>query len=132
MSIWKETKKVVPGFISAGLFDREGMIIEGYSDDPNFHLEHAAAAFVTLVNEADTAGNLIELDNALEVQLTFKDAYIVLRSISNSENGMIIGLASSKDTVLGRVRMGMDFLMKKIMHSGTQSSVTKMPSKISG
>ena len=93
MTIWTEAAKAVRGFIAAGIFNQDGMIVDGFTADESFHLEHAAAAFVTLLGEADMAGELIDLGIASEVQITYRQSVILLRSIAGSEAGMVLGMA---------------------------------------
>ncbi len=110
MSLWTDAQKTVPGFMAAGIFNKEGMIVDGHSADESFHLEHAAAAFVTMLGEADTAGSLISLGSAKEVQLTYPSAVILLRAIPGTTSGMVLGIAARADGPLGRIRMAMDHL----------------------
>lgn len=116
LSIWHDTQKTVSGFISAGLFDRQGLLVDGFSANPEFHIEHAAATFLTLIQEADSAGEFIGLGSAQEVQLTYNNSFILLRTIPKSS--MIIGLASAKNAPLGKVRMAMDILVNKLEIAG--------------
>ncbi len=114
MNLWMEAEKTVPGFIASGIFNEEGMIVDGHTADDSFHLEHAAAAFVTMFGEANTAGSLMEIGTANEVQLTYPDSVILLRSVSGSDSGMILGIAAHSNGPLGRIRMAMDHLEKRL------------------
>lgn len=115
MAIWQDIEKTVRGFVAAGIFDRDGMIIDGHSVDENFHIEHAAAMFISLVDEADGAGATMGLGESAEVQLTFDEVIILLRRVSGSDRGLVVGLAANKESSpLGRVRMAMDILMQRL------------------
>ncbi len=113
-NVWEQVAKTVPGFIAGGLFDGEGLIIDGESRDPNFHLEHAAASFVTIVLEADSAGSLMGVGESQQVQLEYGSVVILMRSVSNADKKLVIGLAVRKGTPIGRIRMGMDYVASRL------------------
>lgn len=121
MALWQDIEKNTRGFVAAGIFDRDGMIIDGYTTDPNFHMEHAAATFISLIEESDLAGETTGLGATDEVQLTYHDVFILLRRVPLSERGLLVGLASRKQgATLGKIRMTMDILMKRLT-SGSPS-----------
>ena len=134
MAIWKDIEKTVRGFVAAGIFDRDGMIVDGHSADPSFHIEHAAAAFITAIEEADNAGNLIGIGRQDEVQITYEGVVILLRRVPGSDRGLVLGLASRTDgSPLGRIRMTMDILMQRLTHSaeGHQRPSSTAPAQVS-
>lgn len=108
---------MLPGFIAAGVLDRDGLLVDGLSKDPSFHIENAAATFVTMIHEGDRAGDQMEVGQCLEVQLTYGGTVIMLRSISPD---LILGLAASRDSLLGKIRMVMDQLQKRLVRRAPQ------------
>lgn len=110
-NIWEEARNI-PGFVAAGVFNQDGLILDGDTVDPGFHLDHAAATFIMLVSEANRAGEFMQIGRCGELQLTYEGVLILLRSIGAVEQGMILGLAVQQGAPLGRIRLGMDILEK--------------------
>jgi predicted regulator of Ras-like GTPase activity (Roadblock/LC7/MglB family) len=105
---------MLPEFIAAGLLDRDGLLVDGFSKEPTFHIEHAAATFISLVVEAERAGQQIPVGAAREVQLSYEDTVVILRPVQASERGLVLGLAAKSSAMLGKVRMVMDRLEKRL------------------
>ncbi len=123
MSVWKTTLDSLPGALAAGVFDAEGMMIDGYAADPDFHMDHAAASFLSVLNEARQAARLMELSGVDEVQLKLGDVTLLLRPLSGSDRGLTLGLAARDTVPLGRIRMVVDILQRKLPVSRPHSSV---------
>jgi predicted regulator of Ras-like GTPase activity (Roadblock/LC7/MglB family) len=113
-NIWTDCGTKCPGVLAAGIFDRDGMMVDGFAADPRFNLEHAAATFVAVVREAQVAGDFLKLDAPRDVQVSFPDLVVILRPIPGSERGLTLGLTAKADLALGRVRMYMDLLASRL------------------
>lgn len=113
-NIWTDCSTKCPGIVAAGIFDKEGMMVDGFSVDTQFNLDHAAASFVAVVREARMAGDFLDLSVPDDVQITFPSVYILLRPIVGSERSLTLGLATRSDVPLGRARMYLDMLSKRL------------------
>ena len=123
LSVWRSTLDSLPGALAAGVFDAEGMMIDGYAADPAFHMDHAAASFLTVLTEAREAAKLMELSGVDEVQLKLGDVTLLLRPLSGSDRGLTLGLAARDSVPLGRIRMAVDILQRKLPGTRSHSSV---------
>jgi predicted regulator of Ras-like GTPase activity (Roadblock/LC7/MglB family) len=113
-NLWEDCGTKCPGVLAAGIFDREGMMVDGFASDPRFNLEHAAATFVAVVRESQVAGDFLKLDAPRDVQVTFQDLVVILRPVPGSERGLSLGLTAKADVPLGRIRMYMDLLAGRL------------------
>ena len=113
-NIWTDCGSKCPGVLAAGIFDSDGMMVDGFAADPGFQLEHAAATFVAVVHEAQEAGAFLGLDAPKDVQVAFRDVVVILRPIAGSDRGLTLGLAAKADVPLGRIRMYMDLLASRL------------------
>lgn len=113
-NLWSDCGTRCPGVLAAGIFDREGMMVDGFAADPRFNLEHAAATFVAVVRESQAAGDFLRLDEPRDVQVAFRDVVVILRPIPGSDRGLTLGLAARGDVALGRIRMYTDLLASRL------------------
>ncbi len=110
--VWTDVSEKLPGFVAAGVLDRDGLLVDGLTLDPDFHIEYAAATFITLVHEAEKAGQQTGVGSNQEIQLAYQDTIVILRSLNN---GQVLGLAARRHALLGMIRMFMDQLQEKMI-----------------
>ncbi len=112
---WDEVAQI-PGFKAAGVFDFEGLLLEGKSS-PGFPIDDAAATFVMLMLEANKVGNFMKLGDASEVQLIYNGILVILRPVQRHGTKLILGLAVDSSVPLGQIRLRMSQLEKNLSAS---------------
>jgi predicted regulator of Ras-like GTPase activity (Roadblock/LC7/MglB family) len=93
-------------FISADVVGMDGLSIGGTSVDPNFDAAAASARFAMVMRLADKVAGKIDLGDVDDSLVTAEHAYILTRFLG--DGSYYWGLAVTRDSVLGMVRMVMD------------------------
>lgn len=115
-SVW-DASKTLPGFVAAGIFDEDGLVVDGHSTRPEFNIGLAAGSFIMLLLESNTAGEFMNLGSSKEVQIDYKDMIIILRMIRPAPQALFLGLAAHKGSPLGRIRMAFEQLERSILEN---------------
>lgn len=113
-NVWDISSKL-PGFVAAGIFDENGLNIDGYSTRPEFNIDQAAGSFIMLIQEANMAGSFMELGASQEIQIDYDQMIIILRSLRPAPQALILGFAVLKGTPLGRIRLALDQLERVLL-----------------
>lgn len=93
-------------FVSADVVGMDGLSIGGLSANPNFDASAASARFAMVMRLAQKVAGKINLGEVSDSLVTAENAYILTRFLG--DGSYYLGLAVTRDSVLGMVRMVMD------------------------
>jgi predicted regulator of Ras-like GTPase activity (Roadblock/LC7/MglB family) len=93
-------------FVSTDVVGMDGLSIGGISANPDFDAAAASARFAMVMRLAQKVAGKINLGEVDDSLVTAKNAYIITRFLG--DGSYYWGLAVTRDSVLGMVRMVMD------------------------
>lgn len=93
-------------FVSADVVGMDGLSIGGLVTDPNFDASAASARFAMVMRLAQKVSDKIRMGEVADSLVTTNNAYIISRFLG--DGSYYWGLAVTRDSVLGMVRMVMD------------------------
>ena len=93
-------------FVSADVVGMDGLSIGGLVTDPNFDASAASARFAMVMRLAQKVSDKIRMGEVTDSLVTTNNAYIISRFLG--DGSYYWGLAVTRDSVLGMVRMVMD------------------------
>ena len=103
-NILKEMSDEIPGFISADVVGMDGLSIAGYSSNPNFDAEAAAAQFALVMKLVQKTVAQLGSGEVQDNLVTSDNAYVLTRFLGNGS--YYLGVAVDKDAgSLGNMRL---------------------------
>jgi predicted regulator of Ras-like GTPase activity (Roadblock/LC7/MglB family) len=93
-------------FVSGDVVGMDGLSIGGLVTDPNFDASAASARFAMVMRLAQKVSDKIRMGEVTDSLVTTNNAYIISRFLG--DGSYYWGLAVTRDSVLGMVRMVMD------------------------
>lgn len=93
-------------FVSSDVVGMDGLSIGGVTADPNFDAGAASARFAMVMRLAQKVSSKVSMGEVTDSLVTTNNAYIITRFLG--DNSYYLGVAVTREAVLGMVRMVMD------------------------